>query len=147
MQVPDCLSRAPYNVENPTFEIMVYVDEVIAPNFVPPDFSKTTDDYYKELREKIVEYPNGYPLFAIKDDLIYKKIIDPVSQKAHIVYLVPADFRTEIITQYHSSLMSAHLGFRKTLGKISKTYYWTGMQNDIKYFINHCKDCQQSGWI
>jgi len=34
-----------------------------------------------------------------------------------------------------------HFGRDKTLGKISQRYYWKGMKNDIRRYVNNCAKC------
>jgi hypothetical protein len=45
-----------------------------------------------------------------------------------------------IIREYHSS---THEGFHKTIHRIRSVFYWAGMRNQIRIFIQECDVCQR----
>ena len=47
--------------------------------------------------------------------------------------------RRAVLSQYHDECSSAHLGFKKTLGKIKANFYWPGLQKDVKLYVAGCK--------
>ncbi|CAC5409896.1 unnamed protein product [Mytilus coruscus] len=44
---------------------------------------------------------------------------------------------------FHDDKCSAHLGIHKTLAKIRQSYYWPGLQNDVRTYINGCDKCSK----
>ena len=40
-----------------------------------------------------------------------------------------------------SDLFVDHLGIKKTLSKIRQSYYWPGLQNDVKAYVGGCDIC------
>ena len=48
-----------------------------------------------------------------------------------------------MLSQYHDERTSAHLGFKKTLGKIKAKFYWPGLQKDVKLYVAGCEKCQR----
>lgn len=38
--------------------------------------------------------------------------------------------------------MGRHLGIKATLARLSATFNWPSMHNDVKKFVNHCSTCQ-----
>ena len=44
----------------------------------------------------------------------------------------------------HDSIMSGHLGVKKTLDRIQSSFYWTGIRNDVKRFCRSCDACQKT---
>ena len=58
--------------------------------------------------------------------------------------VLPYSERRAVLSQYHDECSSAHLGFKKTLGKIKANFYWPGLQKDVKLYVAGCKKkCQR----
>src|SRR3954467_10010512 len=73
---------------------------------------------------------------TIRNGLIYKN---------HRLY-VPGyeDIRKIIIEEIHQGMGGGHLGFKKTLEKVSRNYYWEKMAPSIERFIKSCDMCQRT---
>lgn len=46
-----------------------------------------------------------------------------------------------IITEHHCTAQSAHQGINKTYLSIINHFYWPGMREDIKRYVNECEIC------
>ena len=57
--------------------------------------------------------------------------------------VVPLCLRREALKYAHDIKAAAHLGIKKTLGKISQKYYWPGLQNDVKIYVGGCEQCSR----
>lgn len=55
--------------------------------------------------------------------------------------IIPLSNRRLVLKFSHDIKASGHLGIRKTLSKIRQNYYWPGLQNDVKAYINGCEFC------
>ena len=55
--------------------------------------------------------------------------------------MVPHTMKKEILTQFHDSLLSGHLGCKKTYGKILQRFYWFDMKSDVTLHIKQCDVC------
>ena len=53
------------------------------------------------------------------------------------------DVKMTIIQENHDGI-AGHLGYKKTLAKVTKSYYWEKMAPDIKKFVDTCEACQRS---
>ena len=53
--------------------------------------------------------------------------------------IIPLRYRRIVLKYSHEA--SGHLGIKKTLSKISQTYYWPGLQNDVKAYVGGCDIC------
>jgi hypothetical protein len=49
-----------------------------------------------------------------------------------------------IIEEIHQGMGGGHLGFKKTLEKVSRNYFWEHMANSIQHFVNSCDNCQRA---
>ena len=52
------------------------------------------------------------------------------------------DVKMKIIQEFHDH-KAGHFGFRKTLHKVTQSYFWDKMANSIKEFIRTCDICQR----
>ena len=50
------------------------------------------------------------------------------------------DIKTAILKEFHDV---GHLGFRKTLAKVSASYWWEGLSKDVEKFVKSCDTCQR----
>ena len=55
---------------------------------------------------------------------------------------IPAMLRKSVMQANHDDTLSGHIGFSKTYHKIAEKYYWPGMFNSIKKYVEACPDCQ-----
>ncbi|XP_069983360.1 uncharacterized protein [Penaeus vannamei] len=60
----------------------------------------------------------------------------------HVVHqvVVPAPYRSQILSLAHDSPLSGHMGINKTCRKIMNHFYWPGLRRDV---VNYCKSCHQ----
>jgi transposase InsO family protein len=49
--------------------------------------------------------------------------------------------RPEVLFECHDSILSGHLGCKKTIEKIRQRYYWFGMKEDVHLHIKQCDVC------
>ena len=59
-------------------------------------------------------------------------------------YIVPKHERNEILRQSHDSIFSGHLGYDKTIDRISQRFYWPKVTAKVKEYIESCTVCQTS---
>ena len=57
--------------------------------------------------------------------------------------VVPMTHRRLVLKYAHDIKASGHLGITKTLGKIRQRYYWPGLQNDVRDYVNGCEKCNK----
>uniref|UniRef100_A0A8C1GVU0 Gypsy retrotransposon integrase-like protein 1 n=1 Tax=Cyprinus carpio TaxID=7962 RepID=A0A8C1GVU0_CYPCA len=64
----------------------------------------------------------------------------PPECPANKIY-IPKDLRTPLISSAHSSIGTGHPGINKTCSTLQHKYWWPGMLNDIRTFIQGCTLC------
>lgn len=124
--VPDALSRA-----NPEVDII---------NFTLDNL----DNWYQNLRDKILQHSEKYPQWKVENDRVYKQISTNTplaSNESEWKELVPDCQRSKIMSIYHDQPTSAHLGFFKTLARVQQFYYWPKMRRDILKYVRSCVVC------
>lgn len=58
--------------------------------------------------------------------------------------VAPTEARELIMTLGHSIPWAGHLGKHKTVARISRHFYWPGLQRDVANFCKTCPQCQQT---
>jgi hypothetical protein len=47
--------------------------------------------------------------------------------------------RENLLKEKHSGVLVGHFGHEKTFTKLNESYFWPGMQEDIKIFVDRCR--------
>ena len=58
--------------------------------------------------------------------------------------VVPKTLRDTVLKVAHDSLMSGHLGVRKTSNRVLGEFYWPGVTADIRRYCQSCSICQRT---
>ncbi|XP_062570645.1 uncharacterized protein LOC134232676 [Saccostrea cucullata] len=70
--------------------------------------------------------------FKVSDNKTFKQLI------------IPESLRRKVMTIAHDSILGGHLGTKKTVDRISLSFYWPGIQGDIKRYCQSCDVCQRT---
>ena len=70
-----------------------------------------------------------------------KKFLKYNGSGEYLQFLVPRSMRQEILYQMHASLVSGHLGCKKTKMKILQRFYWYSLKDDIAPRVQRCDIC------
>lgn len=78
------------------------------------------------------------------------ELIDGVLYKRHVTnhkltttrqLVVPFILRDQILESNHKSVLSGHLGVKKTFSKMQQRLYWLNMRESVKLYIGNCVKC------
>ena len=81
--------------------------------------------------------------FLISGDILYH-IFTPVGRydkSAKFQIVAPFTIRQALVELYHDTALGAHRGMSRTFEAIRETFFWPGMSNDIKNYIDSCEGC------
>jgi len=101
-------------------------------NIWPPHIYKQDQAYYKILLERVFQDKNKL-VWARLDDFKYPRTA---------LYL-PARYRKEAMCKAHDGVFGGHNAPHKTYLKISTSYFWPKMRQDIERHLSYCLPCQQ----
>jgi hypothetical protein len=59
-------------------------------------------------------------------------------------WIIPPSLRSMCLKYFHDSVLSGHLGARKTFQKIATNFWWPGMRNDVFQYVRKCELCQRA---
>ncbi|CAM8899336.1 unnamed protein product [Rhodiola kirilowii] len=88
-----------------------------------------------DLLQSIKDHPTAHPNWAIRDGLVL----------FNSKLCVPEDttLRELILYEFHDTTSSGHPGARRTLARISSSFHWKGLREDVKQYVKRCAICQQ----
>ncbi|KAG1955346.1 gag-pol fusion protein [Pimephales promelas] len=75
--------------------------------------------------------------FMVEQGLLYRQ-----SEKEGSQLVVPKSQHRKVLELSHSIPWSGHMGFMKTLRRVSKRFYWPGMYTEVKEYCKTCPECQ-----
>ena len=82
-----------------------------------------------------------WDLLLLRDGLLCKKYIKKDGTGDHVQLVVPSVMKKGILFQMHNSLLSGHLGCKKTKEKILQCFYWYALKEDVRLYIQKCDTC------
>ena len=80
---------------------------------------------------------------VIRDNLLCRMWEIEDSNMVTYQVVVPLSQRRTILEQMHDVKTAGHLGITKTLNKIRQSYYWPGLQSDVKSYVSGCDICSR----
>jgi len=92
------------------------------------------DEKYRDLCKQISSGKNVDKNFTISNDLLFWN---------NRVY-VPEGLRQRVMQSEHDSKVAGHFGRERTLELLSRNFYWTNMERDVRKHCSECDNCQRT---
>jgi hypothetical protein len=91
-------------------------------------------------------YWANWKLLELKDGILFRKYMYTRKDGTGTFrqFIAPAKLHEEILDQMHNSVLSGHLGRKKTKEKTIQIFFWHEIREDIDVWISKCKICQQN---
>ena len=77
----------------------------------------------------------------LKDGILFRKFLKKDNSSEYLQFIVPSSMKKEILFQMHDSLLSGHLGCKKTKAKILQRFYWYSLKEETALYIQKCDTC------
>ena len=87
------------------------------------------------------QYWIQWNVMVLRDGILFKTFVKKNGCENHMQFIVPHTMKKEILTQFHDSVLSGHLGCKKTYGKILQRFYWFDMKSDVTLHIKQRDVC------
>ena len=84
----------------------------------------------------------GETKFVRKKGLLYRQFTK--GNKVSLQLVVPEGFREKVLRLAHETLLTEHLGIKKTLDRIVSEFFWRGVCADVARFCKSCDICQRT---
>ena len=78
---------------------------------------------------------------SLQNGCLYRELYREDGTGSHLQFIVPRSIRPEILQQMHNSLISGHLGQKKTLEKLLQRFYWFNVQENVHMWLMKCDIC------
>ena len=82
-----------------------------------------------------------WDLLYLRQGLLFKRFPKKDETGDYQQFIVPRAMKKGILFQMHDSLISGHLGCKKTKSKTLQSFYWYGLKEDIALHIRKCDTC------
>lgn len=83
-----------------------------------------------------------WDLLTVHQGLLFKKFLKKDGTGEYQQFVVPRVLKKDILFQMHDSVISGHLGCKKTKEKTIQRFYWYSMKEDITLYIQKCDTCE-----
>ena len=105
---------------------------------------KSLDKLRSATEEK--ERGKGKSYFGVKDNLLYRFFWHPNVNGGKVLkqLVVPTQLRFKTMEIAHETMMSGHLGIKKTSDRILSNFFWPGLKDDVRRFGLSCDICQRT---
>ena len=84
----------------------------------------------------------GKTKFVLKKDSMYRQFTK--GNKLTLQLVIPESFREKVLRLAHKTLMSGHLGIKKTMDRVLTEFFWPGVCGDVSRFCKSCDICQRT---
>ncbi|KAA8534676.1 hypothetical protein F0562_032193 [Nyssa sinensis] len=126
----DSLSRHPnpptmLAISSPQFMILHELKE-----------ANRTDPFLQDLHTRVKKNPAKVPEFYSKDGLLY--------HRNRLVISPNSPLKSTLLAEFHDSKFGGHSSILGTFKRLSQSFYWPSMKNDIKSYVAACDMCQRN---
>uniref|UniRef100_A0A8C5PDU0 Gypsy retrotransposon integrase-like protein 1 n=1 Tax=Leptobrachium leishanense TaxID=445787 RepID=A0A8C5PDU0_9ANUR len=114
----------------------------------PTDFAQATreDVTLAPYRQQAGREPGGVGevRFAWDQGKLYRTS-GGVDQVPHRQLVVPGKYRRDLLKIGHDIPLAGHLGHRRTLHRLTQSFFWPGLSGDVRDYCRTCEVCQRVG--
>ena len=91
------------------------------------------------IRKVVLHYS---PRCFLKDNLLW--YVAPKTSFSKAVLFTPMGMIPTVISNAHGTLLSGHWAVARTIARLSESYFWPSMSQDVVKFISTCDSCQRA---
>jgi hypothetical protein len=104
-------------------------------------------EHLKDMYSDDLDFKETYEAcenIVLKDRSQWKKYLIKVGLlfKGCQLFIPKCSTRDNLLKEKHSGGLVRHFGHEKTFSQLRRSYYWPGMREGVKNFVNICKICQ-----
>jgi hypothetical protein len=106
-------------------------------------------DCLKEMYKDDVDFKDAYaacenPVASNRSQWLDYILQEGLLFKNNKLCIPKYSMRENMIKENHSGRLSGHFGQDKNFAQVNAFYYWPGMQNQVKKFVEKCRICQHA---
>ncbi|CAC5376636.1 unnamed protein product [Mytilus coruscus] len=77
----------------------------------------------------------------LQEDIVVRRFNNLELNVAKLQAVIPMSERKQVLEYCHDTKYAGHLGIHKTREKIRQSYYWPGLQSDVRAYVASCNKC------
>ena len=104
---------------------------------------RPTSGEISALSPEVRHYVLLWDSLFIQDGILCRTFAKKDGTGSYQQVLAPPSVREEILSQLHDSLMSGHLGEKKTRDKVLQRFYWKDIRADVQLWVKRCDVCHK----
>jgi transposase InsO family protein len=127
------------------------VDALSRINLILQEFQVNTlgFDGLKEMYQDDADFKDAYaacenPVANNRSQWLDYMLQEGLLFKNNKLCIPKCSMRENLIKEKHSGGLSGHFGQDKTFSQVNDFYFWPGMQNQVKKFVEKCRICQHA---
>ena len=78
---------------------------------------------------------------TLVNGVLYKRWVGSDATSSYLQLVVPQCLQDKVLHSLHNTVTSGHLGIKKTLSKVKRSFYWYGQKMCVRNWIMKCKVC------
>ncbi|CAC5393293.1 unnamed protein product [Mytilus coruscus] len=79
----------------------------------------------------------------VHGDVVVRRHDDRERNIVKLQAVIPMSERKQILEYCHDTEYAGHLGTHKTLDKIRQSFYWPGLQSEVRAYVTSCIKCNR----
>ncbi|CAC5424729.1 unnamed protein product [Mytilus coruscus] len=79
----------------------------------------------------------------VHGDVVVRRHNDRERNFVKLQEVIPMSERKQVLEYCHDTEYAGHLGTHKTREKICQSYYWPGIQSDVRAYVASCAKCKR----
>ncbi|CAG2205409.1 Retrovirus-related Pol polyprotein from transposon 17.6 [Mytilus edulis] len=96
---------------------------------------------HEDGKEKVIAYVSRSMSKSDRRYCVTRKELLALLKVVKLQAVIPLSERKQVLHFCHDAKYAGHLGMRKTLEKIRQSYYWSGLQADVRAYVAGCDKC------
>ena len=93
-------------------------------------------------------HPRSFPEYCIHEGRLFRHILHTLDFNEHSEseawkLCVPAGERRRVLEEAHDNPTAGYLGIAKTLCRLTRHYYWSGLMREGAGHVRNCPSCQK----
>jgi hypothetical protein len=94
------------------------------------------DAYYRTAAQRIQLKNPMFKNYHIKEGILFNQ--------DRVYILAAPGLRIKVLQEHHETPITGHLERDKTLERVQRSYFWPGLDRDVRVFVRSCDPCQRS---
>ncbi|VDI60393.1 Hypothetical predicted protein [Mytilus galloprovincialis] len=77
----------------------------------------------------------------LQDNIVVRRFDDPDWNVGNLQTVISMSERKPVLKYCHEKSYAGYLGTHQTLNKIRQSFYWPGLQSDVRAYVAGCNQC------